>query len=391
MVIYEFLTKVPMAKPSTEGVPPTIQSVSKYNYPFAAAPDIIRANQKDSYFQGVLLEQFSAILRKLYGSRFAHTHAAEARTFTELLYLGLTTLVGNRTLGEEYCNIIQIANSSLQLPAIGRRAVYIISSVLLPYSLTKVLPALRKRVRLKLEANLRRKAAQQHHPSVRDRVQAYILENLSILTSTSPAYALSLSLFYFTGSYYHLSKRLVGLRYIFTKRLAASEQRSGYELLGVLLVLQMAVQAWLHLHHTLTDSMPSLGTLRGIPGTGASAMIDGIDVSISHEINPNIEDPLSSAQLLAQGSRTNLETITETPPLNAKARYDLQDPGIMAWIQGRQQKKCTLCLEPMKDPSVTTCGHVFCWNCIGDWVREKPECPLCRQGILGQHILPLRG
>lgn len=395
--VNENLEKSPMAKTSAEDLPPlpppTIQpNPSKYHYPFATAPDIIRANQKDSYFQGILLEQFSSILRRLYGSRFAHTHAAETRTFTELLYLGLTTFIGNRTLGEEYCSIIQISNSSRRLPAIGRRAAYILSSVLLPYSLAKILPAFRTRVRLKLEANLRRKAAgHHHHPSTRDRVQAYILENLSILTSPSPVYALTLSLFYFTGSYYHLSKRLFGLRYIFTKRVAPSEQRIGYEVLGVLLVVQMAVQAWLHLHKTLTTSMPSHGTIASIPNVGASAMIDGIDVSLSHDINPTVEDPLSSAQLLAQGPRTNLETMTETPSLHGKARYDLEDPGMMAWIQGRQQRKCTLCLEPLKDPSVTTCGHVFCWTCIGDWVREKAECPLCRQGIMGQHILPLRG
>lgn len=383
-----------MAKSSPEDVhlaPPTIPNASNHNYPFAAAPDIIRAHQKDSYFQGVLLEHLSTILRKLYGSRFAQTHAAEARTLTELLYLGLTTLVGNRTLGEEYCNIIQISNSSLRLPAIGRRAAYIISSVLLPYSLAKVLPAFRTRVRLKLEANLMRNAARHHRLSTGDRVKAYILENLPILTSSSPAYALTLSLFYFTGSYYHLSKRLFGLRYIFTKRLAPSEQRIGYEVLGVLLVLQMAVQAWLHIHHTLTDPIPSLGVVGDIPNAGATAMIDDIDVSISHGIDPTVEDSLASARILTQGFRTNFETITETPILNAKARYDLQDPGMMAWIQGRQQRKCTLCLDPMKDPSVTTCGHVFCWTCIGDWVREKPECPLCRQGVMGQHILPMRG
>lgn len=367
---------------------PSSPHASKYNYPFAAAPDIIRANQKDSYFHGVLLEQLSAILRKLYGSRFVHTYANETRTFTELLYLGLTTLIGNRTLGEEYCNIIQISDASLRLPAIGRRAGYIISSVLLPFGLTKVLPALRTRLRLKLEANLRRKA-NLRNSSARESIQAYILENLSTLTSPSPVYALTLSLFYFTGSYYHLSKRLFGLRYIFTKRLAPSQQRVGYEVLGLLLILQIAVQAWLHLHNTLTDSVPGLGIAEGIPG--ASAMIDGVEVGITQEFNPTIEDPLSSARFLAQGSKSRFEITTNTPVLNDKPRYDLQAPDMMGWVQGGQQRKCTLCLEPMKDPSVTTCGHVFCWTCIGDWVREKPECPLCRQGVLGQHILPLRG
>lgn len=368
-----------------------MSATSQHNYPFAAAPDIIRAYQKDTYFQGVLLEQFSSILRNLFGSRIAQTHNAEARTFTELIYFGLTTLVGNRTLGEEYCNIIQITSSSRRLPSIDRRAAYIVSSVLLPYSLAKVLPAFRARVRLKLEANLRRKTARSslHSAlSIRDRVQAYILENLSTITSLSPIYAMTLSLFYFTGSYYHLSKRLFGLRYIFTKRLAPSDQRGTYEVLGVLLVLQMAVQGWLHLQNTLIDTVPPLGMNQSIPNVGASAMIDDIDVPI---INSTIEDPLSSGRLLAQNFETRFELTTNTPLLKDKPRYDLQDPEMMGWIQGHQQRKCTLCLEQMKDPSVTTCGHIFCWTCIGSWLREKPECPLCRQGILGQHILPLRG
>jgi peroxin-10 len=63
---------------------------------------------------------------------------------------------------------------------------------------------------------------------------------------------------------------------------------------------------------------------------------------------------------------------------------------VMDWIKGQQQRKCTLCLEELKDPAATQCGHVFCWTCIGDWVREKPECPLCRRAAMAQHILPLR-
>jgi RING-finger-containing E3 ubiquitin ligase len=72
--------------------------------------------------------------------------------------------------------------------------------------------------------------------------------------------------------------------------------------------------------------------------------------------------------------------------------YDLEeDPGAVSWIPEGQQRKCTLCLEMFKDPSVTTCGHVFCWICVRDWVREKPECPLCRQEVLLSKVLPLRG
>lgn len=353
-----------------------------YAFPFAAAPDIIRSNQKDTYFQGVLLEQLSAILRRLYGSRFSHKYNAEARTFTELLYLGLTTLIGNRSLGEEYCDIYQIESQSQQLPRIGRRTGYILSAVLLPYTLSKLLPSIRSRIRLKIESNLSR-APKSSSASLYYRFQRYLLENLSAITSvsTSPVYAIFLAVFYFTGSYYHLSKRLFGLRYIFSKRLAPSEQRVGYEVLGLLLVLQIAIQAYLHVRNTITSDLPT---------EGSSAFLDdGVEIGVQSHQGPQqaneLLDPPRPTET-ADTSRSRISVTTHTPlPPSSLPRYDLADPACLAWLQPKQQRKCTLCLEPMKDPSSTTCGHTFCFTCILDWLGEKQECPLCRQRVLSQH------
>jgi len=68
----------------------------------------VRSNQKDSYYQGILFEKLSTILRNLYGARILHKYSLEAKTFAELLYLGLTTLRNSRTLGEEYCDILHV-------------------------------------------------------------------------------------------------------------------------------------------------------------------------------------------------------------------------------------------------------------------------------------------
>jgi peroxin-10 len=362
-----------------------------YNYPFAAAPDIIRSHQKDAYFEGILLNHLSSLLRRLYGARFLHTYTSEARTFSELLYLGLTTFIGNRTLGEEYCDIIQIEDDTLQLPSIGRRAGYILTAILLPYSLNKVLPGFRSRVREKLEANIKKLTRYRQQKSWSYKFQKYLLEHLSTITSPSPIHALTLTIFYFTGSYYQLSKRIFGLRYIFTKRIGESEARVGYEVLGVLLVLQMCVQGWLHVHSTLRSPVAAN------PGAfvaGSAMLENGVEVSLDpNAYTANQELLMIDSHDMVQHSSSEVGKKTHTEVVTKGYRIDLRDEeggkDRMKFVGG-QNRKCTLCLEGLKDPSVTQCGHVFCWECIGDWVREKPECPLCRREAMAQHILPLR-
>jgi peroxin-10 len=369
-----------------------------FAYPWAAAPDIIRSHQKDAYFQNVLLTRLENVIRSLYGARAAHSWTAEARTFTELLYHCLTTFVGNRTLGEEYTDIVQVEDNTHRLPSIARRSGYILASVLLPYALSRFLPALRRRLRAKLEASLKKQHRRRASSPTRSQkphssgfhIKEYILKHLDTITSPSPIYATSLAVFYFSGAYYMLSKRLFGLRYTFTRKLTESDQRVGYEVLGILLVLQMLVQGYIHVQDTLRNIQATNSPSNPTALSGGSAIIDG---GVEIDTDATISAPLlfeTHHGSDPQAQKHHLSKVTHTP-LPQTHRYDLNDPEIMQWINSKQQRKCTLCLEPMKDPSVTTCGHVFCWTCVTDWLREQPMCPLCRQNALVQHVLPLRG
>ncbi|KAI9890211.1 MAG: peroxisome biogenesis factor 10 [Vezdaea aestivalis] len=309
-----------------------------YQYPYATSPDIVRSYQRDASAHGTLASQITNLLRHIYGARFVHIYANETRTAAELLYFGLTTFLGSRTLGEEYCDLVHVETTTNRLPSLRRRTGYIVTSILGPYLAIKHLPKIRARIRRLLSSSNALK------PSA---FKSYLLDHLDTITSPSPVHYLTLTLFYFGGAYYHLSKRLLGLRYIFTRHLSASEQREGYEVLGALLLLQLAAQGWMQLQKLLTTSSRLGETERDAKSGGLTKV-----TSFPQSQSPN---------------------------------YDLK-----YWIFGSQQRKCTLCLDDMTNPSTTPCGHVFCWVCIGDWCREKAECPLCRQSSLPQHILPLK-
>ncbi|KAM3403025.1 hypothetical protein ACQJBY_006667 [Aegilops geniculata] len=56
--------------------------------------------------------------------------------------------------------------------------------------------------------------------------------------------------------------------------------------------------------------------------------------------------------------------------------------------------ECNVCFDMADDPVVTKCGHLFCWDCLYQWLHvhsNHRECPVCKGQVADDAIIPIYG
>lgn len=51
------------------------------------------------------------------------------------------------------------------------------------------------------------------------------------------------------------------------------------------------------------------------------------------------------------------------------------------------EDNCAICLDIIEKPTLTACGHLFCYNCLKLCLDSKKLCPLCKTNLEGKDIL----
>ncbi|KAG8039361.1 hypothetical protein GUJ93_ZPchr0005g15557 [Zizania palustris] len=56
--------------------------------------------------------------------------------------------------------------------------------------------------------------------------------------------------------------------------------------------------------------------------------------------------------------------------------------------------ECNICFEMASEPVVSSCGHLFCWPCLYQWLHvhsTHKECPVCKGEVTEGNITPIYG
>ncbi|KAI8842756.1 Pex12 amino terminal region-domain-containing protein [Chytriomyces cf. hyalinus JEL632] len=316
-------------------------------FPAAFAAEVMRSAQKDRlYIQMLITRLFPAvrIMATMGLGRPAHVVSSpiarkRIATAAEMLYLFATLGAGVQTLGEEYASIVRRGSRSRMAPSIGKRFLFILFHCLSPYLPDAVLTACKSIVKKK-----------DKYPSRLEPLAVWILKHEPIIRKCFPVFsAIHLALFYLNGRMYEVSKRIFGIEYAMTRQLRQreAENAGGYEVLGVLILMRLGIQGLRELYLKL-DSIE-------VDDDGDNSSDD------DNGVKANRNGALDEANVGFEGSGKLVEATGVIEPTIGTSN------------------KCILCLESRTVTTSTPCGHLFCWQCIAEWCRNKPECPLCRQ------------
>ncbi|KAA8538767.1 hypothetical protein F0562_028338 [Nyssa sinensis] len=227
----------------------TAQPSGARRFPPAAQPEIMRAAEKDDQYASYVYEACRDAFRHLFGTRVAVAYQSETKLLGQMLYYVLTTGSGQQTLGEEYCDITQVAGPYGLSPTPARRALFIVYQTAVPYIAERISSRVASRG-IALSDSLsddlhgtNASGSNQVQPSsfteipsssasgasvsallrVKEKISGLWLYAVQRWPSVLPlareflqlVLRTNLMFFYFEGLYYHISKRASGIRYVF--------------------------------------------------------------------------------------------------------------------------------------------------------------------------------
>ena len=299
----------------------------------AGQGEILRAAEKDESYLSSLQQSLTSLCLEVFGPEVWLRAGWLCEPLTRLLYLSVTTLSDIQTLGEEYTGLVQL-NRRGRLPSKYRRFLMILLQTLGPHLLKYLIRNVENIVR--------------NNQNIRAEAKKTLLTSLSYgETVLEYLSRINVCLFYLNGTFYHLAKRLTGIRYVnFTEAgtdqggeeaEAEDQTRTSFRLMGSLASVQLV-----------------LSLLYGV---------------------------YKARRLF----------LTDSPAAPAVSEVTSQSDSAGGYV--KPEERCSLCLDRLGSRGVTTatpCGHLYCWSCILDSLARQPDCPLCRQVLQPSRIIPCR-
>jgi SNF2 family DNA or RNA helicase len=52
-----------------------------------------------------------------------------------------------------------------------------------------------------------------------------------------------------------------------------------------------------------------------------------------------------------------------------------------------EEENCSICMDQLDNPTLTACGHLFCYDCLKMCLGDKKRCPMCKADLTGKDLM----
>lgn len=160
-----------------------------------------------------------------------------------------------------------------------------------------------------------------------------------------------LMMFYWTGQYYAIGDRMLQIRRVQTSR--GDSPPVGVRILAVVIAVQILADV-IRLVKQRLRSLSAAASSSGRTWTWKNLISTILTGNVNDIVGNDVDDGAHENYSNGQTNEGNSSGVTQ------QQRHSM-----------RSSKKCTLCLEQVLNPTVTRCGHVFCWECICNWCSSN--------------------
>ncbi|KAG9454384.1 hypothetical protein H6P81_007288 [Aristolochia fimbriata] len=112
-----------------------------------------------------------------------------------------------------------------------------------------------------------------------------------------------------------------------------------------------------------------------------------LDTANTESLSPShIFQELMASDVAAEAS--DAQKVDAVEQVSGETEEEAKQENVVANFE------CNICLDMAKEPVVTSCGHLFCWPCLYQWLHlhsDHKECPVCKGEVTESNITPIYG
>jgi hypothetical protein len=122
----------------------------------------------------------------------------------------------------------------------------------------------------------------------------------------------------------------------------------------------------------IIEPLPTLPIIEPLPTLPIIEPLPSNNTDISQQLYNNINFIMNTLNNITDN---NYESLSQLDDNNETCGCNIDEKSEK--IECKENEKCIICYEEFNKMNKLKCKHLFCYECLEEWLKENKKCPVC--------------